>query len=263
MLYEKNLSPVKENKSLILNLQRLAQQNPQKLVTLYLKEREARMKAEELTEIDDITELLLNKRGWRRSTVELGLTLVSKDTSFSIFFVDLDRLKAVDDYFTNQHGTAYIKLFAEVLNDTLRTEDIKSHPQGDEFFVLLPGITLREAKRMRTQVVENFHKRVMNLPEDHFFYEVPKVCEVGASIGVAERRWKEEEREEFTSLKKDDSQRKMKALIKEVLKKANLDSDKIKHKKKVVRHEARSRSRIRRISSALGLLKTSMNLIHL
>src|SRR5260221_3747274 len=177
------------------DLLRLAEKNPRQLIKLFTQERKARIKAEELSEIDDITELLLNRRGWKKYVLDKAYKLAKRNLPFTIFFIDLDRLKAVDDTFTNQHGTVYIQLCAQVLNDTLRSEDIKSHPQGDEFFVMLPNTSLKEAKIVRKKIIENFDQTVTTLPSDHFFFEVPQKCDVGASIGIAYREFKLRERE--------------------------------------------------------------------
>lgn len=247
--------PVKKVKAKYLpeELLLLAEQNPQKLVELLKQEQKARKKAEELSEIDDITELLLNRRGWKKYVLDRAYKLAKQNLPFCIFFIDLDRLKAVDDTFTNQHGTVYIQLFAQVLHETLRPEDIKSHPQGDEFFVLMPNVTLQEAKEYRQKVLENFHNRVHNLPEDHFFYEVPKQCEVGASIGIAYREWTSQEREAVSNKRWVDIEHILGPIIRETRLRANADSDKIKKKKKVIRDEARRRRRIEIFSSTLRL----------
>jgi diguanylate cyclase (GGDEF)-like protein len=221
----------------------LAQKNPQKLVHLFKLEHKARVKAEELSEIDDITELLLNRRGWKKYVLEKAYELAYENLSFTIFFIDLDRLKAVDDTFTNQHGTVYIQLFAEVLHNTLRTDDIKSHPQGDEFFVMLPNTNVKEAKELRKKIIKNFDIHVNSLPEDHFFYEVPKRCEVGASIGIAYKKWPAKVRKEILESNKEDMEKLLTQAVRETRIRANADSVKIKKRKKVVRDEARSKKR--------------------
>ena len=252
---KKTRQPDEKDTILKKDLLRIASTNPEKLIKLFHEERKARIKAEELSEIDDITELLLNKRGWKKYVVHEAYKLAKANLPFVILFIDLDRLKAVDDTFTNQHGTVYIQLFAEVLYSTLRPEDIKSHPQGDEYFVMLPNTTLKEAKALRREIVENFEKLVNNLPPEHFFYEVPQKCDVGASIGIAYRAWGEKEREEILNSNWNDVEKKVGVIVRDTRICANADSVKIKKKKKVIRGEARRRSRIRAITQKFQMLK--------
>jgi diguanylate cyclase (GGDEF)-like protein len=226
------------------------------LIQLLKRERYARKKAEELSEIDDITELLLNRRGWKKYAKSTAFKLIKQNAPFTIFFIDLDRLKAVDDLFTNQHGTVYIQIFAEVLHSTLRSSDVISHPQGDEYFVMLPNTSLKEAKALRKKVEENFKNVIETLPPEHYFYEVPIKCEVGASIGIAHRKWRAVEREKILKTTKDEAEKLLGAIIKEVRLKANADSNKIKKRKRVKRDEARKLGRIRYYSSKIPLLRT-------
>lgn len=241
-------SLLKNERNLKEDLVVLAKKNPQKLIQLLKQERTARMKAEELSEIDDITELLLNKRGWKKYTMRCANALIEENFPFAIFFIDLDRLKAVDDLFTNYHGTLYIQIFAEILNTTLRPEDIKSHPHGDEFFVLLPNISLKEAKALRNKLIENFHQYVCTLSPNHSFYEVPKKCDVGASIGIGYKEWGVRERDEILQSSEEEREKKLVVTIRETRLHANVDSMKIKKKKKVIREEARRRNKIGFIS---------------
>jgi diguanylate cyclase (GGDEF)-like protein len=245
-LYDTN-SPLKNERNLKDDLFLLAKKNPKKLINLLKYERSARLKAEELSEIDDITELLLNRRGWKKYAVDCTYNLAKDNLPFSVFFIDLDRLKAVDDLFTNQHGTVYIQLFAEVLHATLRPDDVKSHPQGDEFFVLLPNTLKKEAQILRDKVLRKFDLLVHTLPSDHFFYEVPHKCEVGACIGIADRKWGARERQEILMGSEEEIKNRLVHVVREVRIRANMDSMKIKKKKRVIREEAYARRRFSRI----------------
>lgn len=229
---------------------------PAEIVALIQKERENVKRALELSEIDDITELLLNKRGWRRRTMLLCKKLARKNSPFAIFFVDLDRLKAVDEAFTHQHGTVYIQIFADVLDKTLRKKDIKSHPQGDEFFVFLPDVTKEEAIALKEKVLERFNEVIATLPKNHFFYNVPNVVEVGASIGIANKEWTDDERQELLSGKNSEIEKKIKGVVREVLKDADDDASLVKKKKRVVRDELKKQKRVK----SLYLLPTKLRI---
>lgn len=273
-MLKKNSAPVGEQVQ-VINLLRPGQINvtdkiakfvvektPSEIAAIILKEREARKRALVLSEIDDITELLLNRRGWRRHTNSLALKLAKKNQPFALFFIDLDRLKAVDDTFTNLHGTVYIQLFAQVLDETLRKKDIKSHPQGDEFFVMLPNVTKKEAEELRDAVNKNFEKKLESLAPDHLFYNVPKTVDVGASIGIGYKEWTEEERTDLQNATKSEALKKVKIIVRAVRDVANAESSKVKKKKRVIRDQAKAKkSRVAVLSSKFHFLKSTTILI--
>lgn len=63
----------------------------------------------------------------------------------SVLMIDLDGLKEVNTRFGHLVGDAYITAMGEVLNRSLRAEDLVSRFGGDEFCVLLPGVGLDAA----------------------------------------------------------------------------------------------------------------------
>ncbi len=202
------------------------------LLQLYLKEHEARVKAERLSEVDDITELLLNKRGWRQAIKEEGFHAVRHKEQFAVLFIDLDNLKLVDDTFGHEKGTVYIKLFAKVLDETLRPEDIKAHPQGDEFFAFLPKVTNSEVEEIRDQLVWNFDEAVKKLKPHDELYEASRSIAIGPSVGIAHKTWAEEERRSILKSARKKAVQEVSEIIREVLKKADKDSYKMKEIRK-------------------------------
>jgi diguanylate cyclase (GGDEF)-like protein len=82
--------------------------------------------------------------------------------AFSVFFIDLDRFKSVNDRFGHAAGDAALQEFARVLGENLRPVDLPSRWGGEEFVVLLPETgpeeALRAAERVRGAVESHdFH----------------------------------------------------------------------------------------------------------
>lgn len=95
----------------------------------------------------------------------------------SIFFVDLDRFKRVNDTFGHATGDALIRQVAQRLRDVVRPQDTVARLGGDEFALLLPDLTdIGEARQMAARMLQ-----AIRMP-----YRVDgNELHASASIGVA------------------------------------------------------------------------------
>ena len=84
---------------------------------------------------------------------ELGL-LIERDQPFGLMMLDLDAFKAYNDWHGHPEGDALLGRIALAMSDALRDGDRVYRYGGDEFAILLPGITsgaIREVTdRIRT-----------------------------------------------------------------------------------------------------------------
>jgi len=99
----------------------------------------------------------------------------SASSKLTVFCVDLDGFKGVNDRFGHAAGDAVLVAVAKRLRASVRDVDFVCRLGGDEFVVLLPDITEREA----VVVAERIISRVCEP-----FEFAPAAC-VGASIGIA------------------------------------------------------------------------------
>lgn len=99
----------------------------------------------------------------------------SASSKLTVFCVDLDGFKGVNDRFGHAAGDAVLVAVAKRLRASVRDVDFVCRLGGDEFVVLLPDITEREA----IVVAERIISRVCEP-----FEFAPAAC-VGASIGIA------------------------------------------------------------------------------
>jgi len=95
----------------------------------------------------------------------------------SMFFIDLDRFKKVNDTLGHAAGDDLIRQVAERLREVVRRQDTVARLGGDEFAVLLPGLADMAAVRQLAQ-------RMLELLRRPYAIEGAEVY-TSASIGIA------------------------------------------------------------------------------
>ena len=80
---------------------------------------------------------------------------------FAVLFLDLDRFKNINDSLGHTHGDLLLVAFAERLERTLRPVDTLARFGGDEFAILLSGMTdatdaVRVAQRIQDELTQPF-----------------------------------------------------------------------------------------------------------
>jgi diguanylate cyclase (GGDEF)-like protein len=96
-------------------------------------------------------------------------------SKLTVFCVDLDGFKGVNDRFGHAAGDAVLVAVAKRLRDSVRDADVVCRIGGDEFVILLPDVTDHEA----TTVAQRIIARVAEP------FEFEPAARVGASIGLA------------------------------------------------------------------------------
>jgi diguanylate cyclase (GGDEF)-like protein len=69
------------------------------------------------------------------------------NSALCIVMFDLDRFKALNDAYGHEAGDAALKVFARLLQGSVRNTDIACRYGGEEFLLLLPGTSIAEAAR--------------------------------------------------------------------------------------------------------------------
>jgi diguanylate cyclase (GGDEF)-like protein/PAS domain S-box-containing protein len=96
--------------------------------------------------------------------------------SCSVFLMDLNRFKQVNDTYGHHHGDEILKAVAGRLRSLLRDSDTVARLGGDEFAVLLPKADTHGASLVA--------ERIVNAIAEPFVIE-EQTLDVGTSIGIA------------------------------------------------------------------------------
>ncbi|SPJ25251.1 GGDEF domain-containing protein [Palleronia abyssalis] len=106
---------------------------------------------------------------------------VQEGQSFAMFVIDLDFFKKVNDTYGHIAGDVVLCAVAERLGKVVRAADCVARVGGDEFVVLLPGLTIEdELTAIANRLIEE-----IDIPIPYGDVD----CHVSASVGIAVSTW--------------------------------------------------------------------------
>lgn len=80
------------------------------------------------------------------------------DAVFTLLMMDLNNFKKVNDIYGHIDGDEVLQKFGGVLKDASRKRDVPIRYGGDEFVLILPGTSIRDAENVKTRIVDMFEK---------------------------------------------------------------------------------------------------------
>lgn len=127
---------------------------------------------------DAMTGVLNRKSGLELLDKEFNLSKTNGN-SLVVCFVDVDRLKTINDTFGHEEGDKTLISIAKILKESIRKTDFVIRMGGDEFLVVFPETTLQEANKVSYRIcrrVEEINKNIdnYNLNLSCGFYEHSK-----------------------------------------------------------------------------------------
>jgi diguanylate cyclase (GGDEF)-like protein/PAS domain S-box-containing protein len=100
---------------------------------------------------------LLNRRGLFEHTDKLIQSSRDNQTILGIIFMDMDRLKAVNDNLGHEYGDQLIIETSKRILGCIRLEDVLARVGGDEFILIIPDVTNAEfITQVATRIMNSF-----------------------------------------------------------------------------------------------------------
>ena len=136
----------------------------------------ARDELARLASTDALTGLFCRRQWFDLATIELNRSR-RYDQPFSLLMADLDYFKRVNDTYGHGVGDEVLKRFAGILQTECRGSDIMGRLGGEEFAVLLPQTSLRDAQDVARRIVESCRSVTVSSPAG----DVKFSCSIGAT----------------------------------------------------------------------------------
>ena len=133
------------------------------------------MTARTEAEIDFLTGLV-NRRRFERALLEMLNDYQTRGYPFALILLDLDNFKTINDTYGHPVGDQLLKEIALILKTFLRANNIAARLGGEEFAILVPGVTVKEA-----EIIAN---RLRTTIENRNFVSLDKDIRTTASFGV-------------------------------------------------------------------------------
>ena len=121
---------------------------------------------------------LINRREFERRLDEAMDDAHAEEAVHMLFYMDLDRFKAVNDSCGHLAGDNMLREVANLIKEQVRDSDFVGRLGGDEFGALLVGCPIDKARQIATDIC--------NAVADYRFVWKDKIFNIGISIGLVE-----------------------------------------------------------------------------
>lgn len=121
---------------------------------------------------------LHNRRSFDRALGDLIRDFHERNYPFSLILMDIDDFKAINDKYGHLAGDAVLKEVASILKTFLRANTIIGRTGGEEFGIILPGVTIEKALGVAERIRSVIENREINTGKN--------ILKVTASSGVTQ-----------------------------------------------------------------------------
>jgi len=124
----------------------------------------------------DLLTGLYNRRKFEENLEEILINVREEDSHHTLFYLDLDNFKIVNDTCGHVAGDELLKQLPALFDEVLRTGDVVARLGGDEFGIILENCELKKASLIADKIRQKI--------KDYRFIWNDKTFEIGVSIGV-------------------------------------------------------------------------------
>lgn len=121
---------------------------------------------------------LINRREFERQLDDAMDAAHAEEAVHMLFYMDLDRFKAVNDSCGHLAGDNMLREVASLIKEQVRDSDFVGRLGGDEFGALLIGCPIEKARQIATDIC--------NAVADYRFVWKDKIFNIGISVGLVE-----------------------------------------------------------------------------
>ena len=149
ILYVERTSPGEDAKERLALLETLAGQT-----AIAIKNARLYEEVQYMAEYDKLTGLL-NRHSFDRFFAEQCRQATGLAAPVTLLMIDINGLKLINDQFGHLAGDMLIKAAAQVVKNSISSDDRAFRYGGDEIVVLLPGVSLQEAQIIIKRIQRN------------------------------------------------------------------------------------------------------------
>lgn len=173
--------------------------NKEKLIEILMEKdkilRELRVenkKLNYLASIDAMTGVLNRKSGLELLEKKFNICNIN-NRNIVVCYVDVDKLKYINDAFGHEEGDKLLINVASILKNSIRKTDFVIRMGGDEFLVVFPQTTMKEANKVWYRILKNVEEsnesnEKYNLSLSYGFYEYGNEIENKLTVNDLIRR---------------------------------------------------------------------------
>ena len=141
------------------------------LVSLILRMHQAEEELRNPASNDSLTGLLSRHAFFSSANNYVSLA-TREQTIFSVMIIDIDHFQVINDKHGQSAGDAVLKHFAKVIDGVARGSDITGRLGGEEFAMVLPSTTTREAIEFSDRLHHAINKAVFKHDDSLIKYTV-------------------------------------------------------------------------------------------
>ncbi|NVK22287.1 MAG: EAL domain-containing protein [Kangiellaceae bacterium] len=137
--------------------------------------KQSELKIHNLANFDPLTQLP-NRYLFRKRLLKGLADSVKNESKLALMYIDLDRFKEINDTLGHSVGDALLQDVAKTIQKCLRASDTLARVGGDEFTIVLPETSEKEAGHIASRILEQFRTP---------FQADGNTVQTGASIGIS------------------------------------------------------------------------------